>query len=84
MYLNDEAYWSGVPEGVWAYTVGGYQVLKKWFSYREKRLLGRDLRAEEAREFSSIVGRISALLLLTPELDENYRKVSRSAIALRW
>ena len=24
-----------VPAAVWEYTIGGYQVLKKWLSYRE-------------------------------------------------
>jgi len=26
---------------VWTYTIGSYQVIKKWLSYREKPLLGR-------------------------------------------
>jgi hypothetical protein len=28
IYLNDTAYWRNVPEKVWDYTIGGYQVLK--------------------------------------------------------
>jgi hypothetical protein len=39
VYLNDRAYWKNVPAKVWEYTLGGYQVLKKWLSYREKALL---------------------------------------------
>src|SRR6202011_2114858 len=39
VYLNDVAYWRNVPARVWAYTLGGYQVMKKWLSYREKALL---------------------------------------------
>ncbi len=35
VYLNDNAFWSNVPENVWNFTIGGYQVLKKWLSYRE-------------------------------------------------
>ncbi len=82
VYLNEVALWAGVPENTWTYTVGGYQVLKKWLSYREKRLLGRDLRPEEARYFSAMVGRVSALILLGPELDANYRRAATSATAL--
>ena len=26
---------------MWNYTIGGYQVLKKWLSYREARILKR-------------------------------------------
>ena len=42
VYLNDVAYWSGLPARVWGYTLGGYQVLKKWLSYRTAVVLGRD------------------------------------------
>ncbi len=72
VYLNGVAYWRGVPAGVWNYTIGGYQVMKKWLSYREKALLGRDLKAEEAREVTRMARRIAAILLLQPELDANY------------
>ena len=41
VYLNDRAYWRNVPAVVWSYKLGGYQVLKKWLSYRERDVLGR-------------------------------------------
>ena len=31
--------WSNVPAAVWNYKLGGYQVLKKWLSYRESKVL---------------------------------------------
>ncbi len=34
--LNDAVCWRNVLEAVWDYTFGGYQVVKKWLSYREK------------------------------------------------
>jgi hypothetical protein len=40
VYLNNTAYWRNVPASVWEYTIGGYQVIKKWLSYREHTLLG--------------------------------------------
>jgi hypothetical protein len=75
IYLNNETFWSNVPEAVWEYAIGGYQVLKKWLSYRERQVLGRDITKDEAREFTHIVRRIAALLLLEPELDKNYSAV---------
>jgi type ISP restriction-modification system protein len=72
IFLNDVTQWRGVPEAVWDYTLGGYQVLKKWLSYRESALLGRALTMEEAREFTHIARRIAALRMLQPELDRNY------------
>jgi len=75
IYLNGETFWSNVPEAVWEYAIGGYQVLKKWLSYRERQVLGRDITKDEAREFTHIVRRIAALLLLEPELDKSYSAV---------
>ena len=75
IYLNDTAYWRNVPEKVWDFTIGGYQVLKKWLSYREHTLLGRPLTTDEAREVTHTARRLAALILLQPELDANYQRV---------
>lgn len=72
VYLNGVAYWRNVPINVWNYTIGGYQVIKKWLSYREKDLLGRSLAPDEAREVTHAARRIAAILLLQPKLDANY------------
>ena len=75
VYLNDAAAWINVPARVWDYTIGGYQVIKKWLSYREFSILERSLTAEEAREVMQIARRIAAILLLEPGLDQNYERV---------
>ena len=75
VYLNDNAYWKNIPARVWDYTIGGYQVIKKWLSYRELELLGRPLTPEEAREVMNMARRIAAIVLLEPALDANYQAV---------
>jgi hypothetical protein len=75
VYLNEKAYWKNVPVNVWEYYIGGYQVIKKWLSYREHELLGRPLRVEEAREVMNMVRRLAGIILLQPALDDNYRRV---------
>jgi hypothetical protein len=72
VYLNEVAYWRNIPEKVWEYTIGGYQVIKKWLSYREHALLGRTLTKDEVREVQNIARRIAAIVLLQPALDANY------------
>ena len=64
IYLNDRAYWRNVPTDVWNYKLGGYQVLKKWLSYRESKILERKLEAEEAQHFTDTARRIAAVLEL--------------------
>ena len=63
VYLNDRAFWRNVPAAVWNYKLGGYQVLKKWLSYRERDILDRPLRPEEVRSFTDTARRIAAILL---------------------
>ena len=64
IYLNDRAYWRNIPSAVWSYKLGGYQVLKKWLSYRERGVLGRAMRPEEVQHFTDTARRIAAILLL--------------------
>ncbi len=64
IYLNDRAYWCNVPAAVWEYKLGGYQVLKKWLSYREGKVLGRSLLSDEVQHFIDTARRIAAILLL--------------------
>jgi hypothetical protein len=61
-----------VPAAVWATTLGGYPVLKKWLSYRAAPVLGRDLHLAEVQEFTRLVRRLAALLALAPALDAAY------------
>ena len=64
VYLNDRAYWRNVPASVWNYKLGGYQVLKKWLSYRESKVLGRALLPDEVQHFTDTARRIAAILEL--------------------
>ena len=65
VYLNERAYWRNVPAAVWNYQLGGYQVLKKWLSYRESKVLDRALRPEEVQHFVDSARRIAAIALAT-------------------
>ena len=63
VYLNGEAFWRNIPAAVWDYRLGGYQILKKWLSYREREVLGRRLRTEEVQHFTDTARRIGAILV---------------------
>jgi predicted helicase len=80
VYLNANAMWSNVPANVWAYTLGGYQVIKKWLSYREAPILGRALKPDEVAYVSEMVRRIASILLLGPALDANYLAAKSDAV----
>ena len=62
IYLNPSAFWCNVPAAVWTYKLGGYQVLKKWLSYRERSVLDRALTPQEVLDLTDIARRIAAIL----------------------
>jgi hypothetical protein len=77
VYLNGSTFWACVPAKAWEFKIGGFQVLKKWLSYREHgtghpSLLGRGLTVSEAREFTGLAQRLTGVVTLAPALDENY------------
>jgi len=77
--LNDVASLKGVPSTVYDMTIGGYQVLKKWLSYRDREVIDRPISVVEAREAVAIVRRLTALVLLYPALDSSYEAIKASA-----
>lgn len=72
VYLNEKVAWRGIPPEVWRFTLGGYQVMKKWLSYREESVLGRPLTSGEAREFQQMARRIASTIRISSSLNINY------------
>lgn len=42
VYVNEKQYFDGVPENVWQFMIGGYQVCEKWLKDRRGRKLSYD------------------------------------------
>jgi hypothetical protein len=78
IFLNAVSCWRNVSQTVWNYTIGGYQIIKKWLSYREKPLLGRGLTSDEVRYVTEIARRLAVIVALQASLDDNYRKVIKT------
>lgn len=79
VHLNDEVCWSNVPGNVYGYTIGGYQVIKKWLSYRNEDVIGRPLTDAESLQVTHIIRRIAAIVLLQPHLNANYLMIASKA-----
>ena len=67
IYLNARAFWRNIPAHVWTYKLGGYQVLKKWLSYREREILGRMLTPEDVQHFTDTARRIGVIVVVPVE-----------------
>ena len=72
IHLNDHAFWRNVPAAVWRYKLGGYQVLKKWLSYRERNILARPLKPEEVQHFTDTARRIATILIPVPRMNRGF------------
>jgi hypothetical protein len=83
VYLNGDVFWRNVPSEVWDFTVGGFQPLKKWLSYRERTILDRALTITETGYFRDTARRLAKIRLLGPELDTNFRACADAAYAWR-
>jgi hypothetical protein len=56
----------GVPEDVWNFHIGGYQVCEKWLKDRK----GRVLSEEDIKHYQKIVVALSETIRLMAEIDE--------------
>lgn len=65
VYINDRQYFAGVPPEVWAFRIGGYQVLHKWLKDRK----GRTLSFEDLQHYQKIVVALKETLRLMAEID---------------
>ena len=73
VWINAQTFWRNVPNSVWEFHIGGYQVLKKWLSYREEKVLGRAITSDEVKHFTETTRRLAAVRSLGPALDANFR-----------
>ena len=65
VYINLEQYFAGVPEDVWEFQVGGYQVLHKWLKDRK----GRTLSYDDQVHYKKIVVALQETMRLMTEVD---------------
>ena len=81
--MNGASYWKNIPEAIWETHIGGYQVIKKWLSYRDRSILDRALTAEEVAHVQSVARRLAAIRLLGPALDDSFRGCAAAHRPLR-
>jgi predicted helicase len=64
--INKKQYFEGVPQEVWEFLVGGYQVCQKWLKDRK----GRVLSFEDIKHYQHIVAALAETLRLMEKVDE--------------
>jgi hypothetical protein len=76
VYINATQYFAPVPENVWTYRVGGYQVCEKWLKDR------REHRLDDIRTYCGIVTALKLTLGIQKEIDELYPSVEIRSLDL--
>jgi predicted helicase len=65
VWINATQYFADVPEDVWAFHVGGYQVCEKWLKDRK----GRVLNHEDLTHYRRVVAALGDTIRLMAEVD---------------
>lgn len=77
VYINkDEQYFEGIPEEIWEYQVGGYQVLDKWLYDRRERKLSND----EIQHYCRVATALYHTIELQKKIDEVYPGVEENVV----
>ncbi|MCD6595197.1 hypothetical protein J7L68_05945, partial [bacterium] len=66
VWINKEQYFENIPENVWDFYIGGYQVLDKWLKSRK----GRQLNYEDVQTFEKIVNILDFTIEQMGKIDE--------------
>jgi len=81
VYINPTQYFAPVPEAVWTYHVGGYQVCEKWLKDRQERRLEVD----DIRTYCRIVTALKLTLGIQQEINTLYpRAESKTVVLPEW
>lgn len=76
VYINPLQYFAPVPQVVWEYTIGGYQVCEKWLKERA----GRTLTSAEVRTYCAIVTALIHTIAIQDEIERLYSSVEEDTI----
>jgi hypothetical protein len=70
-YINAHQYFAPIPQKVWEYPIGGYQVCEKWLKERQ----GHRLSLDEIQTFCRIVTALDRTIGLQQEIDALYEEI---------
>lgn len=66
VWINKAQYFDGVPQEVWEYHIGGYQVCRKWLKDRK----GRELAYEDLKHYRGIISVLARTIEIQTEIDK--------------
>jgi predicted helicase len=76
IYFNEEQYFEEVPQEIWQYQIGGYQVCRKWLKDRKARCLS----LEDITHYCKMVTALRKTIEVQQEIDNIYEEVEKNII----
>lgn len=71
LYINQTQYFDNVPEEVWNFYIGGYQVIDKYLKYRK----GRKLSLDEIVNIENVINILAFTIEQMKKIDEAYKQI---------
>jgi predicted helicase len=71
VWINETQYFGNVPETVWNFHIGGYQVLQKWLKDRKGRTLSFDDLEHYETVVSALLQTIELMIAVDEAIEEN-------------
>ena len=78
VYINATQHFAPVPNAVWTYRIGGYQVCEKWLKDRRERRLELD----DIRTYCLIVTALKLTIDIQEEIDALYPEIEKQTLPL--
>ncbi|WP_228039268.1 type ISP restriction/modification enzyme [Dolichospermum sp. LEGE 00240] len=70
IWINSEQYFDQVPQPIWNFYIGGYQVCQKWLKDRK----GRELNFDDISHYQNIISIISETIQIMEDIDQIIEK----------
>lgn len=76
VYINNDKYFDNVEPEVWAYQIGGYQVLQKYLKNRKDRIMN------DSRHYCRMITAISKTIDIQKQIDEIFPLAEKEGVDL--
>ncbi len=72
VWINKQRCFEPIPEPIWSFYIGGYQVLEKWLKERKKHEI--TLSAEDIQHFIKVVNVLDATIRIMKQIDDKTKE----------
>lgn len=81
IYINKDQYFEGVPQEIWEYQIGGYQVCNKWLKDRIRKA---PLSTSDIKHYCRVATAMKKTIEVQRNIDAIYLEVEKEIIEFQW